>query len=94
VVLYAMTSGIAGYTAASLYRQLAGRHWVRNIFLTTVIFAGPFFATFCVLNTVAIGYRCALMPASLLQVASAVPFVAMLNPKFISHVDLPTVLPS
>lgn len=30
VVIYALTSGIAGYTAASFYCQLEGKNWVRN----------------------------------------------------------------
>ena len=29
VVIYALTSGIAGYSAASMYRQLEGTNWVR-----------------------------------------------------------------
>lgn len=28
VVIYALTSGIAGYTAASFYKQLEGVNWV------------------------------------------------------------------
>ena len=28
VVIYALTSGIAGYTASSLYKQLEGVNWV------------------------------------------------------------------
>jgi hypothetical protein len=59
LALYAVTSGIAGYTSAGMYRQLGGRKWVRNIVLTCVVFTGPFFVVFCMLNTVAIGYRCA-----------------------------------
>ncbi|KAJ0048635.1 hypothetical protein Pint_16838 [Pistacia integerrima] len=34
VVIYALTSGIAGYTAASFYCQLEGTNWVRNLLLT------------------------------------------------------------
>ena len=29
IVLYALTAGIAGYTAASYYRQMEGSSWVR-----------------------------------------------------------------
>ena len=58
ITLYAVTSGVSGYTSAALYRQLRGTAWVRNVGLTAAIFAGPFFAVFCVVNTVAIGYRC------------------------------------
>jgi transmembrane 9 superfamily protein 1 len=28
VVIYALTSGIAGYTASSFYKQLEGTNWV------------------------------------------------------------------
>lgn len=33
VVIYALTSGIAGYTAASFYCQLEGANWVSLFFL-------------------------------------------------------------
>ena len=59
IVLYALTAGVAGYTSSSFYRQMEGDAWVRNILLTCTVFAGPFLAMFSVLNTVAIGYRCA-----------------------------------
>ncbi|KAK8487959.1 hypothetical protein V6N11_007174 [Hibiscus sabdariffa] len=57
VVIYALTSGIAGYTAASFYCQLEGTNWVRNLLLTGSLFCGPLFVTFCFLNTVAIAYQ-------------------------------------
>ncbi|XP_078444852.1 endomembrane protein 70 protein family [Wolffia australiana] len=56
VVIYALTSGIAGYTATSFYCQLEGANWVRNLLLTGCLFCGPLFLTFCFLNTVAIVY--------------------------------------
>ncbi|XP_070680337.1 transmembrane 9 superfamily member 3-like isoform X2 [Malus domestica] len=56
VVIYALTSGIAGYTATSFYCQLEGSNWVRNLLLTGCLFCGPLFLTFCFLNTVAIAY--------------------------------------
>jgi hypothetical protein len=58
IVLYAMTAGISGYTSAYMFRQMGGDRWARHLLLTCVIFAGPFFLMFCVLNTVAISYRC------------------------------------
>ncbi|KAL9255197.1 Transmembrane 9 superfamily member 3-like protein [Drosera capensis] len=57
VVIYALTSGIAGYTAASFYCQLEGTNWVRNLLLTSCLFCGPLFLTFCFLNSVAIAYN-------------------------------------
>ncbi|XP_022638975.1 transmembrane 9 superfamily member 2 isoform X2 [Vigna radiata var. radiata] len=56
VVIYALTSGIAGYTATSFYIQLEGSNWVRNLLLTGCLFCGPLFLMFCFLNTVAIVY--------------------------------------
>ncbi|CAN6465660.1 unnamed protein product [Victoria cruziana] len=56
VLIYAFTSGIAGYTATSFYFQLEGTNWVRNLLLTGCLFCGPLFLTFCFLNTVAILY--------------------------------------
>ncbi|KAI0495574.1 hypothetical protein KFK09_021875 [Dendrobium nobile] len=57
VVIYGLTSGIAGYTATSFYWQLEGTNWVRNLLLTGFLFCGPLFLTFCFLNTVAIAYN-------------------------------------
>lgn len=57
LLIYAFTSGIAGFTAASYYRQFEGTNWVRNILLTGALFSGPLFMTFCFLNTVAIAYN-------------------------------------
>ncbi|KAF3793802.1 Transmembrane 9 superfamily member 3 [Nymphaea thermarum] len=56
VLIYAFTSGIAGYVATSFYCQLEGTNWVRNLLLTGCLFCGPLFLTFCFLNTVAIAY--------------------------------------
>ncbi|CAI9758124.1 unnamed protein product [Fraxinus pennsylvanica] len=56
VVIYALTSGIAGFTASAFYCQLEGTNWVRNLLLTGSLFCGPLFLTFCFLNTVAISY--------------------------------------
>lgn len=57
ILLYAATAAVAGYVAASYYRQMQGKLWVRNILLTCVIFAGPLFVTFCFNNTLAIVYE-------------------------------------
>ncbi|CAL5430355.1 unnamed protein product [Camellia sinensis] len=40
VVIYALTSGIAGYVATSFYCQLEGTNWVRNLLLTGSLFCG------------------------------------------------------
>merc|ERR1711966_440148 len=57
IVIYALTSGIAGYVAANNYRQMGGENWVRNVLLTGFLFCGPMFIVFSFLNTVAIAYR-------------------------------------
>ena len=57
IVIYALTSGIAGYVAANHYRQMGGENWVRNVLLTGFLFCGPMFIVFSFLNTVAIAYR-------------------------------------
>lgn len=56
VVLYALTAGIAGYVAATMYKRLGGTDWVHNAILTATLFPGPLFVLFCVLNTIAITY--------------------------------------
>ncbi|KAF7816305.1 transmembrane 9 superfamily member 2-like [Senna tora] len=57
VVIYALTSGIAGYSAASFYYMIEGKNWVSNLMLTGSLFTGPLFLTFCFLNTVALAYN-------------------------------------
>jgi hypothetical protein len=57
IVLYALTSGISGYVASNMYRQMGGEKWVRNVSLTAFMFCGPMFLMFSFLNTVAIAYR-------------------------------------
>ncbi|KAH7405226.1 hypothetical protein KP509_15G061600 [Ceratopteris richardii] len=57
VIIYVLTSGIAGYSAASFYKQMDGVYWVGNLILTGGLFCVPLFLTFCFLNTVAIGYK-------------------------------------
>ncbi|CAI7922826.1 unnamed protein product, partial [Closterium sp. NIES-53] len=53
VVIYALTSGIAGYTSASFYKQMEGTNWAHSIVLTGCVFGGPAVISFCFLNTVA-----------------------------------------
>eukprot|EP00271_Cylindrocystis_brebissonii_P004204 TRINITY_DN157_c0_g4_i1.p1 TRINITY_DN157_c0_g4~~TRINITY_DN157_c0_g4_i1.p1 ORF type:complete len:623 (-),score=109.05 TRINITY_DN157_c0_g4_i1:707-2470(-) len=57
VSIYVLTSGIAGYTAGSFYKQMEGTNWVRNVLLTGCLFCLPVFIVFCFLNTVAIFYN-------------------------------------
>lgn len=55
-MLYALTSGIAGYVAASWYRTMGGTAYIPNILLTCTLFMGPLLLLFSFLNTVAIAY--------------------------------------
>ncbi|KAJ1410533.1 Nonaspanin [Sesbania bispinosa] len=57
VVIYALTSGVAGYSAASFYYTIEGKNWVKILVLTGSLFSGPLFLTFCFLNTVALAYN-------------------------------------
>ncbi|CAI6001622.1 unnamed protein product [Closterium sp. NIES-64] len=42
VVIYALTSGIAGYTAASFYKQMEGTNWsIREVYQTPAEFPSP-----------------------------------------------------
>ena len=56
MVLYAFTSGMAGYQAAAYYRQLQGDKWVGNILLTCSIMAVPAFSVGIWNNTIAVFY--------------------------------------
>ena len=40
VMLYALTSLVAGLVSATLYKRMGGLKWVTNINLTTVLFTG------------------------------------------------------
>lgn len=40
VMLYALTSLVAGLVSATLYKRMDGTNWVSNINLTTVLFTG------------------------------------------------------
>lgn len=42
VVIYALTSGIAGYTATSFYCQLEGTNWVFALELFSLLFGAMF----------------------------------------------------
>ncbi|ESW13939.1 hypothetical protein PHAVU_008G239300 [Phaseolus vulgaris] len=57
VIIYALTSGIAGYYATSFYYMVEGKNWVKILVLTGSLFSGPLFFTFCFLNTVALAYN-------------------------------------
>jgi hypothetical protein len=53
LVLYILTSFVAGYTSAALYHKMGGTQWAWNCVLTATVFAGPFFVTWSILNSIA-----------------------------------------
>ncbi len=56
ILLYALTSGIAGYISAKIYKQMNGENWVWNINLAACLFTVPFFVTWSIINSVAWAY--------------------------------------
>ena len=40
ILLYALTSFIAGFVSANFYRKINGENWVWNVVLTGSLFAG------------------------------------------------------
>lgn len=57
LVLYALTSGIAGYIGCSYHKQMEGSEsWVHTVLAVCFVYCGPLFLMFCFLNTVAIVY--------------------------------------
>lgn len=44
IILYCVTSSIAGYVSGSFYRKFGGQSWVRNVLLTASLFTVPFFS--------------------------------------------------
>jgi len=68
IVLYALTSAIAGAVSGNFFKKLGGTKWAWNIVLTASLYAAPFFLIFCFVNTVALSYG----------VTTAVPFWAII----------------
>ncbi|KAG5600291.1 hypothetical protein H5410_031661 [Solanum commersonii] len=56
VIIYAITSAVAGFSAVSFYHQLEGSNSLRVILLTGGILSCPLLLTFFFLNTVAFNY--------------------------------------
>ncbi|XP_024027421.1 transmembrane 9 superfamily member 2 [Morus notabilis] len=60
IVIYAITSCIAGYTATSFNCQLEGTNWLGNLLLTGCLFGGPLLFTFLLLNSIATAYKASI----------------------------------
>eukprot|EP00538_Stauroneis_constricta_P011240 CAMPEP_0119558392 /NCGR_PEP_ID=MMETSP1352-20130426/10752_1 /TAXON_ID=265584 /ORGANISM="Stauroneis constricta, Strain CCMP1120" /LENGTH=628 /DNA_ID=CAMNT_0007605737 /DNA_START=23 /DNA_END=1909 /DNA_ORIENTATION=- len=69
VVLYCLTSVVAGYTAIRMYRKMGGKNWVKCILLTAGIFPAPIVLVFMWVNSLAIAHGS----------TSALPFTAILT---------------
>ncbi|CAL0304017.1 unnamed protein product [Lupinus luteus] len=57
VLLYAVSSVFAGYSAASLHGQFAVNGWERSVGLAGILYIGPVFVAASILNIIAISYR-------------------------------------
>ncbi|KAL5554665.1 hypothetical protein UlMin_042066 [Ulmus minor] len=73
VVIYTITSCIAGYTSTWFYCQLEGSNWLGNLLLTGCLFFGPLLFTFGILNRIATTYK----------TTSALPFSTIVELAFI-----------
>lgn len=50
IILYCVTSSIAGYVSGSFYRKFGGQNWMRNVLLTASLFTFPFFLIWFIIN--------------------------------------------
>jgi len=77
VVLYCLTSIVAGFTAVKLYRQMNGKLWVRCILFTATLFPVPVVAVFLWVNSVALahGSTSALPVTAVLTVGALYAFI-------------------
>jgi transmembrane 9 superfamily protein 3 len=56
IVGYSLTSFIAGFASARLYRQMNGQHWVRNTLICIFIYTLPVFLIWVCIHTIALFY--------------------------------------
>ncbi|KAK4762337.1 hypothetical protein SAY86_008105 [Trapa natans] len=57
VLAYAVTSVIAGSTAAYFHSQFAETGWERSVMLTGILYPGPVFLIISIINTVSVAYQ-------------------------------------
>jgi len=53
VILYALTSGIAGWTSATFFKKFGGEKWAWNLVVVSLLFAAPTVGVATVLNAIA-----------------------------------------
>ncbi|KAE8682448.1 Transmembrane 9 superfamily member 5 [Hibiscus syriacus] len=69
VILYSLTSVVAGYTTASFHCQFAETGWERSVLLAGIMYAGPLFVIGSILNVVSVSYGVtAALPFSTIMV--------------------------
>jgi len=56
IVVYALTSFVAGYVSGSNYQKNGGKNWLKCFVYTAGIFPGVVFSTAFLLNFIAVGY--------------------------------------
>lgn len=79
VVLYCLTSFVAGYTSVRLYRQMNGKDWTHCIIMTAALFPVPVVCVFSWVNTLALihGSTSALPFTAILTVTSLFLFISL-----------------
>jgi len=53
LVLYSLTAGAGGYASGRMFKQFGGASWVWNTVLCALLFPGPLFVAFSIVNSVA-----------------------------------------
>lgn len=78
VILYCLTSFVAGYSSIRLYRQMNGNNWVRCIVFTAGLFPVPTVSIFMWVNSVALahGSTSALPFTTIFTVTALFAFIA------------------
>ncbi|KAE9616747.1 hypothetical protein Lal_00034318 [Lupinus albus] len=79
VLLYAVSSGFAGYSAASFHGQFTVNGWERSVGLAGILYSGPVFVAASILNIIAISYRTstALPLGSIIVILALFVFLAI-----------------
>lgn len=79
VIIYSLTSVVAGYTATKLFFQMNGKAWARCVLLTAVLFPVPVVLVFSYVNSVAVvhGSISALPFSTVFTLASLYGFVCV-----------------
>ncbi|XP_004241321.1 transmembrane 9 superfamily member 5 isoform X1 [Solanum lycopersicum] len=60
VIIYTLTSAVAGYSSASFYSQFIETGWERSVTFSAVLFLGPFLVLQFFLNSVAVSFGATL----------------------------------